>query len=344
MLRLRDLSLVLAVVLVSGAASAETLRTFRIANWQAGAYTRQGSGEFNHCAASARYRSGVSMMFAINRNYKWSMGFASPEWSLVRGNGYDIAFKIDGSSVITGRAVAIGPTQVEVQLEDTSALFERFRWGQLLRVTSAGQVLNFKLTDTSAVLPELLRCVSRHAGTRAPAHSAGGFFGQPANNAPAAPQAAPVANATTQAEATTLVANLLAQSGIPGFQILGPNEVGALKADAAWRAGDVIGTVSVVSGEAALDRLPGRLIGNAAQSCRGKFFSGSLPDTQEGTAAVRVFTACQSGEKPLTVYYLGVSRPAGGIYVLTTSAMGSEQPAKEADQNLRAAVYKVLSK
>jgi hypothetical protein len=288
------------------------------------------------------------MLFAINRHYKWSIGFASPQWHLVRGNRYDIEFRIDRSAPINSNAVAIGESQVEVQLADTSELFNQFRWGSMLRVISAGHVLNFKLTDTSLILPELLRCVTQYVGREPPASgaNASGFFGpQPAPSpAPAAPAPA-AADAGKSAEATTLVANLLAQSGIAGFQILGPNDIGRLKADAAWKAGSVIGTISVLNpGSLTLDRIPGQLIGSAAQGCRGKFFSGSLPDTQSGAAAVRVFTACQTGDDTLTVYYLGVPRPAGGFYVLTTSALGNEQPAKEADQNLRSAVYKVLSK
>lgn len=146
-------------------------------------------------------------------------------------------------------------------------------------------------------------------------------------------------------EATTLAANLLAQSGISGFRILGAEDVERLKADAAWKADRAVGTVSIVTSDTTtLDQIPGRLIANAAQACKGKFFSGALPDAQGGIAVARVFTACQNGADTLTVYYLGVPRSAGGFYVLTTSAKGSEQPAKDADQNLRSAVLKVLSK
>lgn len=330
----------LAGVFWISTATADTLRTFRVENWQGGAYARRGTSEFNHCAASARYKSGVLMMFAINRAYQWSLGFASPQWTLVRGNRYPIEFRIDGSAPIVGTAVAIGANQVEVPLADDSALFEKFRWGRLLRVASAGHVLEFRLTDTAVLLPELLRCVAHYVRTRPPASTAGGFFTpQPA------PTPAPATAAANRAEATTFAANLLAQSGLTGFRILGPDEIGTLKADAAWRAGSVIGTVSILSpSDLTLERIPGRLIAAAAQDCQGKFFSGSLPDTQGGAPAARVFTACQNGDDTLTVYYLGVPRPAGGFYVLTTSAFGNEQPAKEADQTLRAAVYKVLSK
>ncbi|MBX6427013.1 MAG: hypothetical protein IRZ09_13950 [Variibacter sp.] len=83
--------------------------------------------------------------------------------------------------------MAIGRDQVEVQLADSATLFQQFRWGRMLRVASAGRVLSFKLTDTSLVLPELLRCVSRYAGTSLP-HAAGNFF-----TPPPAPASAPEA-------------------------------------------------------------------------------------------------------------------------------------------------------
>jgi hypothetical protein len=362
MRRMAETIVIAGALLSAASASAERLEAFKIANWSAGAYSYAGSNRFSHCAAAARYRNGITMLFSINRAYEWSMGFANPNWTLTRGNAYDIAFRVDYTSTITARAVAVSDRQVEVHLADSATLFSRFKYGNQLRVASAGKVFSFNLTDTSAILPQLLRCVKLYVDApqrNANSNSSADFFGPPAKEksrdlfgpeSKSEPERIARAtdgagDAASRIEAATLAANLLAQSGIRDFHIMTPNEMGALKVHAAWRAGAVLGTVQVLSAtNLKLDEIPGKLIGGDAQTCKGKFFSGSLPDQQGGSPTARVFTTCETNGETLTIYYLGVSRPSGGYYVLATSAKGSEVPAKEADESLRSAVFKVLAK
>ncbi|HEY0442144.1 MAG TPA: hypothetical protein VGD36_18910 [Xanthobacteraceae bacterium] len=336
-----------ALVLTAADASAEVIRNFRVGNWKGGAYSATDNRrQFNHCAALAKYRSGVSVILAVNRSYEWSMGFLNPRWSLTKGNTYDISFTVDGAAPIESKALAINDEQVEVKLPDSSELFNQFRWGRQLTVTTAGQEFGFRLTDTSEVLPMLLECVNRYAGPPArgggnPFERAGGAPAKPAEKPAAAP---PADDAGARVEATALAANVLAQSGISGFQILSPSEMGTLKADAAWRAGALTGTVKVVKGEIKPEQIPGSIIGSDAPVCRGKFLSGSGPDKDAGSDVPRVFTSCEDGADKWTFYYIGVPRPGGGYYVMSTSTKGNEQPAKDADQSIRAAIQKVLSK
>lgn len=341
------LAAALALILTAADASAEAIRNFRVGNWKGGAYTKADNRrEFNHCAALAKYRSGVSVILAVNRSYEWSMGFLNPRWSLTKGNSYDISFTVDGAAPIESKALAINGEQVEVKLPDSSELFNQFRWGRQLTVTTAGQEFGFRLTDTSELLPMLLECVNRYAGPPArgganPFERAGAAPAKPADKPAAAP---PAGDAAARAEATALAANLLAQSGINGFQILSPAETGTLKADAAWRAGAVTGMVKVVKTELRPEQISGSIIGSDAPVCRGRFLSESGPDKNAGAEMPRVFTSCEDGADKWTFYYIGVPRPGGGYYVMSTSTKGNEQPAKDADQSIRAAVQKVLSK
>jgi hypothetical protein len=88
--------------------------------------------------------------------------------------------------------------------------------------------------------------------------------------------------------------------------------------------------------------IPAYLIGNEAKACKGTFFSGAVPD--DTTEIGRVFTTCQrSGDDTSTGYYLAVPQRAGGAYLIATYSAGSEQPAKEADAQLRAVVFKALA-
>lgn len=333
-------------LLIATDAAAEVIRKFRIGNWRGGAYTKSDNRrEFNHCAALAKYRSGVAMILAVNRSYEWSMGFLNPRWSLTKGSTYDISFTVDGAAPIESKAVAINGEQVEVKLPDSSELFNQFRWGRQLNVTTAGQEFGFRLTDTSSILPVLLECVNRYAGP--PARGGANPFergARPPAKPADKPATEPAGDGAARAEATALAANLLAQSGITGFQILTPAEMGSLQADAVWRAGAVTGTVRVVKGDIKPEQLPASIIGSDAPICRGKFLSGAQPDKDGGLAVPRVFTSCEDGAEKWTFYYTAAPRPEGGYYVLSASAKGNEQPAKDADQSIRAAVQKVLSK
>ena len=44
----------------------------------------------------------------------------------------------------------------------------------------------------------------------------------------------------------------------------------------------------------------------------------------------------------MTVYYLAVPRPKGGIYLFTTMSDGPQQAVKEADFGLRTAIFKAV--
>ncbi len=167
----------------------------------------------------------------------------------------------------------------------------------------------------------------------------------------------PVNAAAHQAEATALAANILGQAGVAGFQILAPNNLPqGLHADAVWKAGPVIGTVSVVEadGKTKINDIPGILIGGDAQSCRGKFFSGSLPDETDQSPIARVFTSCQAPKATTSMYYIAVPRDqGGGFYLLAMMTNKAEQSkteppaeerAKEMENSIRQAVFKVLSK
>jgi len=152
-------------------ASAATLSTFKIGNWDGGAYsapgtnTADGTNAFDHCAATASYTSGVYVTFSISKTVQWSMGFENPAWSLTQGQSYPITFTVDSSPPSSANAVAISKTQVEVPLADSAALFEQFMQGLELKVGAASQNFVFNLTNTSQLLPALLRCVQNYAGT-----------------------------------------------------------------------------------------------------------------------------------------------------------------------------------
>src|SRR5919201_1576209 len=97
-------------------ASADTFRKFDVGSWQAAAYSFEGTRNFSHCAAVGKYKSGIFVVFAVDRKYNWSIGFANPDWKLEKGATYDLALSIDGGSRILTKGKAIGTNHVEVPL------------------------------------------------------------------------------------------------------------------------------------------------------------------------------------------------------------------------------------
>jgi hypothetical protein len=268
--------------------------------------------------------------------------FVSPAWKLSPGAAYDIAFTVDDMPPISAKAVAIDRNQVSVSLQNSSELFGQFRRGNVLRVAAADRIFSFNLTKTSQLLPVLLRCALQNGN---PEIITTNPFEK---NRPIVSTSKPTNTRASdrsaeRAEATILAANLLSQAGIQGFVLLDQNELPDLKADAKWRSGNLFGTITVIPDiqPSQINEVPSVLIGGAAKACKGTFLSGAVPDEPKNSFA-RIFTTCDDGKQATTVYYLAVPRKAGGAYIMTTAAVGSEVPAKEADSNIRTAVYKVL--
>jgi hypothetical protein len=155
----------------------------------------------------------------------------------------------------------------------------------------------------------------------------------PGRNAPA--------NSNFQAEAAVLLANVMGLNKVPGFSVLPADEAAKYDSDALWIATDVIGALKVVP-EVQIDdpKIASVLLGKAAEDCKGAFLSGSLPDVSRNRS-VRVFTSCQGDKTTITTYYLAVRRPKGGLYLFTTFS-STQETVKQADENLRQAVFQVV--
>ena len=328
---------ILALVGSPRAATADTLYNFKVGSWTAGAYTKQNTKQFNHCAAVATYNSGILMLFSVSRSYAWAMSFAHPSWRLTQGQSYNIAFTVDQATPISARAIAISPNQVEVPLADSTELFQRFRQGYQLRVAAAGQVLAFNLTGTSEVLPALLRCVHANLQPSGTTTVATNPFAAPApasqGQTNSAGQGRPAAY---RAEALALAANILGSAGIVGFQIA---EGGDGFADAAWRTDRLFGMVRIEPKEPPA-LISATTIAVDAAGCKSKFASGSIPAASNNDLP-RIFTKCGDGEQGWTVYYFILPRKAGGHYLVGTGASGSDEPARQVESDIRQATLKV---
>ena len=330
------------LALLGGPAAADTLYEFPVGTWSAGAYSKQSSRQFNHCAAAANYNSGITMLFSVSRSYAWSMSFANRSWRLTQGQAYDIAFTVDQATPLRARAIAIGPNQVEVPLADSTELFQRFRQGNQLRVAAAGQVFAFNLTGTSQVLPALLRCVQANLQPAGTTTVAANPFAAPAPSNSASQRSNAGGQerpAAYRAEALSLAANILGSAGIVGFQIAeGDNGF----VDAAWRANRLFGMVRIEPKEPPALISAGMIAVDAA-GCRSRFASGSIPATDNNDVP-RMFTKCGDGDQGYTVFYFILPRKAGGHYLIGTGTSGADEPARQVESDIRQATLKVMGR
>lgn len=328
---------VIATVVASAAtavmAQSSSLRSFKIGNWSGGAFARDG--RFTHCAASASYGSGITMLFSINRNYQWNIGFASRDWRLTPGTTYDLAFAIDDREPIYARGEAINASHAVVQLAGSVALFDRFRRGHMLKVTGGNQVLTFNLDGSSAMLAHLFSCVQQHTQ---PANIARSSSRQPGTPTPRV-------NPAHQAEAAILLANIMSAAKVSGYTLGTPEQATKLSVDAVWTTPSVVGTLLIAPALRVDDaEIQGIVIGSEARACKGGFMSGALPS--EGARELRIITTCQpAGQAARTTYYFLVSRPKGGLYLFTTATTenGSREDVEQADTDVRTAAYRSVN-
>ena len=327
-----------------------------VGNWRVSAYAADNSAVFSHCAMYSQYNSGIIMMFVLSANGTWRVAWGHPSWKLARNQRVDIALSIDGSAPYWVTAVADGGPVAYAELPPTVALFDRFRNGYHLTVTTQGNRYDFNLTGTYAALTDLGQCVVQYrtAGTRPanPPPMMGGA--QPA--ATLRPSTANGLTAEERLEATTLVANLLARGELGKYRILSEREVQASERTqlaawhVVWYADHLMGGLRIYPKGTAdsASALAGRVIGADGQNCGGgQFVSGMTPD-DKGRGTTRLFTACKTDKFAEETHYIIVPREEGGFYFFGTHAeyapRDSAAPAtvNHADGLLREAVFDVL--
>jgi hypothetical protein len=315
-------------LLWGSAAVAETLLYgFKIAGWEGGAYTRDDPRRFHHCRAVASYENGTSVVFAVDRAYNWSLGLVNQEWRLAHRYSYHVTISVDGDIPGVRTAVALNPVAMEIELPKTEEVFERFKRGRLLQVTGAtSQTLSFNLTDTSLMLPALLRCVRSNLDQQrgAPTTAANPFVtAAPAKSGSTAKRRP----ANYRAEAVAFAANILGAAGVTGFRIL--DESKDSDRDAIWVAPNTFGSV-LIDAENPPSLISATTIALDSATCKSKFLSGAAPP--DGNEKIlRLFTKCGEGKDAVTVFYFVIPRKAGGHYLMGTGSVGTDEPARKTE-------------
>lgn len=156
----RVLTVLICLCLLPGSALAAG--DFTSGAWKGKAFFR--GGQFTHCAMSARYRSGVLMLFSITRAYDLNMGFAENTWNLPLGRNFQVSYRIDRMAAITAPGRVLNQKQFVIDLPDRHRIFDQFRRGRRLHMQIPGKNFSMSLAGTRKALNRLLMCTKAYAG------------------------------------------------------------------------------------------------------------------------------------------------------------------------------------
>jgi hypothetical protein len=333
-------------------ASAATLETYQVGNWQSAAYSDDQTGAFDHCAMSASYSTGNMLLFAINSNFAWSVGVLNNGWTVPPDSTHNITYSINGGilNYSTGRAVT--GTEIEFPIPADEDLYNRFRYGSRIIISVMGQQLFFPLEGTQRGLAALVDCAQRHASAAAPPGTLASGTAPPGVSKPTVPgtqgmptTSPPVASGLS-VDAVVLMANVLAQSALTGYRLAQSSEVPPELAgyQAVWSAPNLRGFLAAPA--TPVGNISGDLIARDAKACTGSFSSGTLPDDKSsalGTGVVRVYTSCDGGSGAAVTYYMVLPKSGGGQYIFAEiGAAGSQSVVQDAEAKIRKAVDALL--
>ncbi|WFU17271.1 trypsin-like peptidase domain-containing protein [Bradyrhizobium sp. CB3481] len=207
--RAAAIAALLCVILAGSSADARgPYGSISIGNWQGGAYTNDQTGAFSHCAAGARYASGIYFLVTIDGNGGWGLGFMHEQWKLTPGQAFPLTLTFDGQQPFNVHGVPIADKLVRVPMPSNSSLISQFRRAKAMTAYTQGQLFQFNLDQTGQLLPVLANCVAKikQSGLA----SAGDFSVLPA--------AKPVATAAAPDSAPGKPDKLLDQAGT-GFLV-----------------------------------------------------------------------------------------------------------------------------
>jgi hypothetical protein len=144
------------------------LGSTKVEGWLIGAYSDDTTGQFSHCGTAIPYRSGISLIFSVGKDFAWFMGLANPQWDLKPGAQYDLTYSIDAGPKLPAPGQAVTTHMILIPLVDNSFLFEQFRRGYQLFLHVGGDTFTFNLNNSGKALAATLECTKRHVRAMGP--------------------------------------------------------------------------------------------------------------------------------------------------------------------------------
>lgn len=313
-------ALVLGLALAAPSHAA-VVESFRLGGWNGNAYTDDASGRFDTCVAAADYRSGITLYVQVDTTYSWAIGFSAPTWNLTEGQEIPLQYRIDRGSWQQGTGIAVNKTLVRMQMPNDGYLVKRFRRGNVLYVYDGAYNYDFRLTGTSKLMARLARCVKTNSARYGANPGMGSAKATPSSPSPTQPggTAAPASDPQLAIEATQVLFNVMAQSGISGLKLIPDgqreDDLNGLHAVAANDARTVVAHIFPPGSYNSEQELMSMSIADSAKNCEGSFSSGTERVNEGGKDLFTSYARCQAGDYELIERVVITNRSAGGIYV-----------------------------
>jgi len=75
---MKSVLVVLACAVCLASAHAKPLgESTNIEGWMVQAYSNDKTGQFQHCATSVQYTSGILLLFSIGKEFNWAVGLSN---------------------------------------------------------------------------------------------------------------------------------------------------------------------------------------------------------------------------------------------------------------------------
>jgi hypothetical protein len=291
----RAVATVALIVVASGLATASDYNEFRVGAWEGRAHRSDRTGEFTHCAISARYPDGTIFTLGISRDNFFTVFFGDEAWHLAEEARYPVELYMDGESIGKYTAFATGDVTLRIAFGTDRILFGALRLDARLTIKTALRDFSFPLTGTSRALTRLQDCVD---GERATAGAGGGnpfVRDDPARNPfKAGPVQAP--RGYTRKE----VAHILSKTGIRDPEFLSEAEMKQYSGFGhMWTMNGMMGFVSqfLRNPNASVDEQTARFMARLTNECRGESGSSAKPARTQGMFVFKEsFVSCAGGE------------------------------------------------
>lgn len=282
---IRFISTLLAfTILAAPAAVADNIPNsdFAYGNWHGAAYTNSATGEFSHCAMSANYVSGDTLIFTVNRDATVSVAVVSPALvGIPLGQTFPVQLFVDRRPPFYGTATILAEKMAGLTIDDFEAALTAFKKGRTLVINGAGKRGVYDLTGTFRALDATQTCAIRNF------HYA---------NRPAPP--ATSIDRTQMFQVASMVINEL---GVEDFRYLTADELndrGWSTNIVAWEApGEGITGLSMMAERNGSDDLRQTDAGDTqflASTCRGDFATSSRSIPLPESDARQIRFICRS--------------------------------------------------
>jgi len=132
---------------------------FTAGAWRGGPVTDQ-SGQIQACAMFASAGGGMQLFFRLSAAFDFSLGLVNRGWTLGDGAMVAMTYRIDNSAPVDVQARATRSDTILIDIADRESIFQSFRRGLWLHLSTQGANGRFSLKGSSVALERLRSCAT----------------------------------------------------------------------------------------------------------------------------------------------------------------------------------------